>query len=191
MKRINGQSVRQFLAIRRFSDYGLLTDREELVFFAVSPTNISVLSSANVESKIRHLTALLQAMPDTEIICTDSSECFDRNLAYLKARKEEEENECVCELLAKDADFLDGIQRETASARSFFFCVRCKNMKPDQVFTHINRCEKTISDQGFEVRRLKKKDIKKMLGIYFDAGIFCESMPDTDGAQYIKEDESD
>ena len=43
-------SVQELLGIQRFTRYGLLTDTGELVFFRVSPTNISVLSRLNIEN---------------------------------------------------------------------------------------------------------------------------------------------
>ena len=50
-----GRSVQQLLGIQTFTKYGLLTDNGELLFYRVAPTNISVLSAANIEIKIRHL----------------------------------------------------------------------------------------------------------------------------------------
>ena len=80
---------------------------------------------------------------------------------------------------------MDDIQRETANARSFYLIVKCKNIKDEQIFSYINRCEKIISDQGFEIKRMQKPDIKKMLGIYFDMAARAEDMPDIDGLQYF------
>ena len=77
-----GRSVQELIGIRTFTKYGLMTGRGELPFFRVTPTNISVLSHANIEVKIRHLMMVLSALPDIEIVCTDSSECFDDNKAY-------------------------------------------------------------------------------------------------------------
>lgn len=87
-----GRSVQQLLGIQTFTKYGLLTDNGELLFYRVAPTNISVLSAANIEIKIRHLQMLLSAIPDLEIICTDSCECFDDNKAYLHRRAMAESN---------------------------------------------------------------------------------------------------
>lgn len=154
------------------------------MFYTVSPTNISVLSSANIEIKVRHLMMVLSAIPDIEINCTDSSECFDDNKAYLHKRIEEENNPKVKALLKKDMEFLEHIQIEMATARQFLFIARCKNMKQEQVFNMANRVEKVITEQGFEVRRMKKEDIKRFLAIYFDASMNGELMPDTDGEQF-------
>lgn len=179
-----GRSIQEFIGIRTFTRYGLRTRRGELLFFVVSPTNISVLSSVNIEIKIRHLMMVLSAIPDIEITCTDSCECFDENKSYLKSRLEEEGNLKVRKLLQKDIDMLDNIQTEMATARQFLFLGRCKSMKPEQVFQSANRMEKVISEQGFEVQRMKKNDIKRFLAVYFEASMNGDPMPDVDGEQY-------
>ena len=187
-KRKKGRSVQDFIGIKTFTKYGLATNKGELLFYLVSPTNISVLSSVNIEIKIRHLMMVLSAIPDIEINCTDSSECFDDNKSYLQNRLEDEQNPKVRKLLKKDIDFLDGIQAEMATARQFLFITRCKDLKPEQVFQTANRIEKTISEQGFEVQRMKKADIKRFLALYFDASMNGEQMPDTDGIQFFEAD---
>lgn len=183
-KKKKGRSVQEFLGLKTFTKYGLATDRGELIFFQVAPTNISVLSSINIEIKVRHLMMVLSSVPDIEISCTDASECFDDNKAYLQSRLEEEPNPKVRKMLSKDMDFLDGIQVEMATARQFMFITRCRNMKPEQVFQTVNRVERIISDQGFEVKRMKKADIKRFLALYFDASMNGEQMPDSDGEQF-------
>lgn len=186
-----GRSVQDFIGVRSFTKYGLATDRGELLFYQVSPTNISVLSYANIEIKIRHLMTALSALPDIEITCTDSSECFDDNKAYLGGRLSEEQNPKVRSILKKDMDFLDHIQMEMATARQFLFIARLKNAKDKQTFEAANRIEKTISEQGFEVRRMKKAEIKRFLALYFEASMSGEAMPDIDGRQFFEEYEDE
>ena len=190
-KKKKGRSVQEFLGLKTFTKYGLATDKGELIFFQVSPTNISVLSSINIEIKIRHLMMVLSSVPDIEITCTDASECFDDNKAYLQRRLEKEQNPKVRKLLDKDIDFLDSIQLEMATARQFMFITRCRNMKPEQVFQTVNRVERIISDQGFEVKRMKKADIKRFLALYFDASMNGEQMPDGDGEQFFNLDQEE
>ena len=190
-KKKKGRSVQDLMGIRTFTKYGLATSKGELLFFLVAPTNISVLSSTNIEIKVRHLMMVLSALPDIEITCTDSSECFDDNKSYLQSRLLEEQNPKVRKLLKKDVDFLDSIQVEMATARQFLFIARCKSMKPEQVFQSANRVEKIISEQGFEVRRMKKADIKRFLALYFDASLNGEQMPDGDGEQFYEVDDEE
>ena len=190
-KKKKGQSVQDMMGIQTFTKYGLLTDKGELLFYLVSPTNISVLSYVNIEIKIRHLMMVLSAIPDIEITCTDSSECFDDNKAYLQGRLEAERNSRIRKLIQKDIDFLDNVQLEMATARQFLFMARLKGSKDKQVFDTANRIEKTISEQGFEVRRMRKAEIKRFLAIYFEASMNGEQMPDGDGEQYYEVNEDD
>ena len=190
-KKKKGQSVQDMMGIQTFTKYGLLTDKGELLFYLVSPTNISVLSYVNIEIKIRHLMMVLSAIPDIEITCTDSTECFDDNKAYLQGRLEAEQNSRIRKLIKKDIDFLDNVQVEMATARQFLFMARLKGSKDKQVFDTANRIEKTISEQGFEVRRMRKAEIKRFLAIYFEASMSGEQMPDGDGEQFYEVSEND
>lgn len=185
-KKKKGQSVQDMMGIRTFTKYGLRTEKGDLLFYMVSPTNISVLSYANIEIKIRHLMMVLSSLPDIEITCTDSSECFDDNKAYLHSRLESEQNPKVRKLIRQDIGFLDNVQVEMATARQFLFTARVKGKKQKQVFEQANRVEKIISEQGFEVRRMRKEEIKRFLAIYFEASMNGEQMPDGDGEQYFE-----
>ena len=193
-KKRKGHSVQELMGVKTFTKYGLATNKGELLFYQVAPTNISVLSHINIEIKIRHLMMVLSSIPDIEITCTDSSECFDDNKAYLHDRTDEESNPKVRKLIKKDIEFLDQIQMEMATARQFLFIARCKKMKPSQVFRTANSIEQTITEQGFETHRMKKDEIKRFLALYFDASMNGEHMPDVDGEQFFEvmdEDEED
>ena len=180
-----GRSVQDLIGIKTFTKYGLAANKGELLFYLVAPTNISVLSHVNIEIKIRHLMMVLSSVPDIEITCTDSSECFDDNKSYLQERLSEEHNPKVRRIIKKDIDFLDNIQMEMATARQFLFIARLKNTKDKQTFDTANRIEKVISEQGFEVKRMDKADIKRFLALYFEASVNGEQMPDTDGEQFF------
>lgn len=179
-------SVQDLIGAKNFTRYGVLTAWGELVMYQVAPTNISVLSPANIEAKIHNLAVLISTVPNLGIICSDSSECFDANKSYLQARLETETNPCVRILLEKDIEFLDSIQVEMASARQFFFVARFKNLKASQVFSESTQIEKSIAAQGFEVKRMRKPDIKRFLALYFDAYMNGELMPDYDGEPYLE-----
>ena len=99
------------------------------MFYLVSPTNISVLSYTNIEIKIRHLMMVLSAIPDIEITCTDSSECFDDNKAYLHGRLAEEPNPKVRRIIKKDIDFLDNMSGGDGHGQAV--PVYCKAEEPE------------------------------------------------------------
>ena len=99
---------------------------------------------------------------------------------------ENEPNVKVRRLIQKDIAALDELQAEMSTARQFLFTARCKNLKPEQVFQKVNAVEKRISEQGFEVQRMKKPEIKRFLALYFEASQYGEALPDIDGAQYFE-----
>ena len=190
----NGASVQTLVGVKTFSEYGIVTARGEMLFFHVTPSNISVLSSTAVENKIRQLTLVLSAIPDIGVLCLDSSECFDENKAYLARRREEEPNPKIKKLLGKDLKFLSEIQLEMSTSRQFMFFMRCRNMNPMQVFNYANTIQKTLSEQGFDSHLMAKGEVKRFMALYFGASIQGERLPDVDGAQFFdgkKEEEED
>ena len=183
-----GRSVQELMGIRCFTKYGLETEQGELLFFRVSPVNISVLSTDNIEQKIYKLQMTLTLMPDISILSTDSCECFDANKAYLRQREKQEPNEKVKTLLGKDATMLTELQAEMSTARQFVFVRRCTGLNQEQVFDLANQTLKHLVEQGFEASRMSKADIKRFLAIYFGSSMDGDLMPDVDGSQYFKEE---
>lgn len=181
-------SVQELIGIDTFSKRGLKTRNGELVFFSISPTNISVLSKENIQTKIWHLMMVLSAQPVIEITCLDSCERFDDNKSFMVDRLADETNPLVKKCLEKDIDYLENIQIEMSTARQFMFVIRFKREKEEQVFTQVNRVEKAIAEQGFEVKRMSKDDIKRFLAIYFGASMQGELIPDIDGKDCFNEE---
>lgn len=183
-KRGKRNSVQELLGIRRFTDYGILTDGGELVFYRVAPTNISVLSAVNIQQKLGALTELLKLYPELGIVCMDSCECFDSNREYLRRRAEAESDPNVRYLLETDMEMLTRMQAEMANAREFLFVQRFQEMKPEMVFTQSNTTLKQMSERGFEAERLKKPELKRLVALYFETCMDGDKLPDVDGGQY-------
>lgn len=182
MKKKFNNGTQQLIGVKSFSRNGVLTHTHgELVFYLVRPTNISVLSQTSIAIKVRHLMQLLTAQPDIEIVCMDDCECFDSNKAYLQIRIEEESSPAIRKLLDRDSRFLDEIQVQMSTARQFMLVVRLQNESEEQSFANLNRIQKSITEQGFEVKRAGESDIKRFLTIYFLRHVPAEELPDTDG----------
>lgn len=181
-------TVQELIGIETFSKFGLKTSKGEIAYFVIAPTNISVLSYENIQLKVWHLMQLLSAQPNIEITCIDSCERFDDNKNFMVERLSEEKNPAVKQCLEKDIDYLDNIQIEMSTARQFMFSVRFRREKEEQIFNQINRVEKAIAEQGFEVKRLKKNDIKRFLAIYYGASMQGELIPDVDGKDAYDEE---
>lgn len=187
-KKKNKNSVQDLIGIETFTKRGLKTKYGELVYFMISPTNISVLSNENIQTKIWHLMQVLSAQPNIGIICLDSCERFDDNKSNMLELHHNENNEKVQKCLSDDIDYLDNIQIEMSTARQFIFSVRFRKEKEEQIFNQVNKVEKAIAEQGFEVKRATKEDIKRFLAIYFEASMQGELIPDVDGGDCIDEE---
>lgn len=188
LKKKNRNTVQELIGIDTFSKRGLKTKNGEIVYFVISPTNISVLSNENIQTKIWHLMQVLSAQPNIEITCLDSCERFDDNKTFMLERLGKESNLLVKNCLEKDIDYLDNIQIEMSTARQFMFSVRFRREKEEQIFNQVNRVEKAIAEQGFEVKRMDKDDIKRFLAIYFGASMQGELIPDIDGKDCFDEE---
>ena len=180
-------STQTLLGVKHFSRNGVQTaGHGELAYFLVTPTNISVLSRVSIAQKIRHLTQLLSAQPDIEILCMDARENFDDNKVYLDVRREDETNPAIRELLEKDKRFLDDIQLEMSTAREFMFVIRLRNESEEQSFAGLNRIEQLINEQGFGCRRADRDDVKRVLSRYFGLATEEKQLDDTDGESAIE-----
>ena len=180
-------STQELLGVKSFSRNGIQTDGHgELVYFMITPTNISVLSRVSIGQKVHHLMQLLSAQPDIEIVCTDARENFDDNKLYLDDRAENEPNKKVRDLLLRDKAFLDDIQLQMSTAREFLFVVRLRNESDEQSFANLNRIEKLINEQGFGCRRADRDDVKRVLSRYFGLTTEEKQLDDTDGETAIE-----
>ena len=178
-------SVQKLIGFYIFTKYGIKTDRADFIFFSVEPVNISVLSAANIESKIYHLTMILSVIPELELLALDSCESFEPNKAYVQKRLREEKNPAIRKLLQADYKFLDEIQLEMSSARQFLFAVRFHRENDEQIFRLMNRIDKAITEHGFTIKRMGKPEIKRLLALYFGTSISGEEIDDTEGERYF------
>ena len=179
------QSTRQLLGIDCITEYSLKTASSEAVFFSVKPSNISVMSEAGLSAKIYSLMNVLKGLTEIEILCVNSRESFDGNKNHLKNLAKNEENPSVRKLLEQDEKHLDHIQALTATAREFLLIVRLRGLKDKEIFSYLNRIEKTLSENGFSARRYDGEDIKTLLAVYFEQNVTTEKFDDSDGERWI------
>ncbi len=179
------QATRQLIGVEDITEYSLKTASSEVVFFSVKPSNISVLSEENLAAKIYSLMTVLKGLTEIEILCVNSRENFESNKNNLRRISEKEENPAVRKLLEQDAVFLDHIQAQTATAREFLLIVRIRNLKEKEIFSYLNRIEKTMRENGFSARRYGGEDIKTLLGVYFEQNVTTEKFDNFDGERWI------
>lgn len=173
-------STRQLMGIDQLTEHGLITAKGELVFYLVSPDNLSVLSAEGVRGRVRALTDLLQIKDETVLLAVDSRESFQTNKHHYQNRLEEEDLPALRELLRQDMAHLDEIQSSAASSREFAVAYR-KNDKNDDNISHLNEVEKHIRDCGFYVRLAGNQDVKRLLAVYYQQDVTTEHFVDFDG----------
>ena len=183
------QSTRQLMGIDDITDYGIATRMGELVFFAIKPTNISVLPDAGVGARIYALLNVVKGMAEIEMLALNSKESFENNKAFYRQRANEEELPVIRKLLEQDSKHLDRIQVLMASAREFYIIIRLHNEKESELFQYLARIEKNIKDNGFIARRANEQDIKRMLGVYFEQNVTTEHYDSYDGERWVVLDE--
>ena len=177
-------STRQLMGIDQLTEHGLKTARGELVFYLVSPDNLSVLSAEGVRGRVRALTELLRGMEAVELLALDSRESFQNNKHHYQDRLEREELPALRELLRQDMAHLDEIQSTTASAREFaFVCRRDEKSSDDAGF--LKQLEKRIRDCGFHVRMADGQDMKRLLAVYYQQDVTTEHFESFDGERSV------
>ena len=183
-------STRQLMNTRRITEYSLETyDGDELVYFMIWPTNLSVLSESSVGARVYALMNVLKGVAEIEMLCLNSREDFEENKGFLRRRAEEERNPVIRQLLERDQNFLDRIQVQMATAREFLILIRLRNQKGKDVFSYLDRIEKSLKEQGFDSRRADEEDIKRILAVYYEQNVTSEKFEDFDGARWIIPDD--
>lgn len=178
--------TRQLLGIKEITSYSLKTEfHGELVYFLIRPDNLSVLSESSLSARIYGLMTVLKGMTEIEMLCLNSRESFEDNKAFLRKRLEEEENETIRQLLKQDMQFLDRIQVQMATAREFIILVRLELERENEVFSYLNRIEKTLKEQGFIARRAEEEDIRRILAVYFEQNVTTEKFESFDGERWV------
>ena len=171
------QSTRQLMGISQLTDHGVKTAKGELVFFMLSPDNLSVLSPEGVQARVTALGNLLRTTPAVRLQAMDSRESFQANKDFYQRRLEQEQLPAIRDLLRQDAAHLDDIQASTASAREFALVYPVgKDSAADPRLT-----EKNLRDAGFHVRLADGQDIKRILAVYYQQDVVTEQFLNFDG----------
>lgn len=183
-------STRQLMNAKAVTDYSLTTyDKDDLVYFMIRPTNLSVLSDTSVGARVYALMNVLKGVAEIEMLCLNSRENFEENKGFLRSRMEEETNPVVRKLLERDQGFLDRIQVQMATAREFLILIRLHNEKGNEVFSYLDRIEKSLKEQGFHAKRAGREDIKRILAVYYEQNVTSERFEDFDGERWIIPDD--
>lgn len=76
-----------------------------------------------------------------------------------------------------------------ATAREFLILIRLREEKGKEMFSFLDRIEKSLKEQGFEVKRAGEEDIKRILAVYYEQNVTSEKFEDYDGQRWIIPDD--
>ena len=178
-------STRQLIGVTEITEYSLKAASSEAAFFSIKPCNISILYEESLSGKIYSLMSVLKGIAEIEFLCLNSRESFEGNKSFLRSRIAAESNPAVRSLLEQDIQYLDHIQAQTATAREFLLVVRLRNLKDKEIYSHLNRIEKILTENSFTVRRYGREDIKTLLAVYYEQNVTTETFENHDGERWI------
>ena len=179
-------STRELMGTKEVTDYSLRGYHNgEIVYFLIKPSNISVLSEESLSARIYGLMTVLKGITEIEMMCLNSRENFEDNKRYLKKRMEEENDPIIRRLLELDANHLDKMQVQMATAREFLIMIRLVNRKEGEIFSYLNRIEKMLREQDFSSKRAEEEDIRRILAVYFEQNVTTEKFEEFDGERWI------
>ena len=132
---------------------------------------------------------LLKCVAEIEMLCLNSRENFEENKSSLRKRAEEERNPVIRRLLERDQNFLDCIQVQMATAREFLIIIRLHNEKGTEVFSYLDRIEKSLKEQRLSASRAGSEDIKRIMAVYYEQNVTSEKFEDFEGERWIIPDD--
>ena len=182
------RSVQDFIGAAAIEDSCLaVSSGERLCFIVITPVNLNVLSSINIQSRITKMTDTLENVGTVDFLCLNSSQSYDSNKHYLARLKERETNDTLRDLDQKDIEFFDQVRVSMATSREFLAVLRFSVRETaEQIQSTMNKIVQVFKDNGMIVRLAAKPDIKRMLAIYLEQNIFDSEMQDFDGEKYAE-----
>ena len=185
-KERNAESTRELMGIKKITDYSIRTYAgDELVFFLIKPSNLSVLSRESLSARIYGLMTVLKGITEIEMMCLNSRENFEDNKRYLKKRMTDEDDPVVRRLIEQDMGHLDRMQVQMATAREFLLILRLSGVQEKEVFPYLNRIEKMLVEQDFKGRRAEEGDMRRILAVYFEQNVTTERFEEFDGERWV------
>ena len=90
MSKRKKNSAQQLMGIEDITDYSIVTRQGELVFFVISPTNLSVLPESGISARINALLNVIRTNDGLELMASDAMQSFEFNKHFYRGRLEKE-----------------------------------------------------------------------------------------------------
>src|SRR5690554_2677479 len=145
-------STRRLLNLNTIEDNHLLGYNHHTIFYyQIAPYNLSVLSEENIHAKIFGMMNIIKNYGELEILVLNNRENYGLNKEFLKHRMSVEETVPIKKLLQKDLEYIDKIQVQTATARSFLIALRFRGEIDRSIQNILSSIEKSFMQHGFVI----------------------------------------
>ena len=178
--------MQRLVDLKALTGYGVETySGGEIAYFAISPSNLSVLTPESVRARINALMNVMKGVADITMLCLSSRENYSDNKQYLRERTLAEENEAIREQLRQDILLLDAEQTSMATAREFFMVLHLRDRTKLETPPYLSHVEQVIREQGFTVRRAEPEDIMRVFAMYFEQNVQSDVLEAFDGERFV------
>lgn len=160
------------------------SDKTYVYFFKVEPSNLAVLSSINIRTKILSLASLEKQMGQIEMYALDDRENYGENRKFLRDRIAAEENIYIRRILEEDEKFIREVEADASSARTFLISFRVPQAQHQNFEVQLKNFERLANQSELKIHRIKKEELKEMIAVYFQSDTTSGSFPDVDGEDY-------
>lgn len=179
-------SIQDLIGAAAIHDRCLISSNgEKAVFLIVTPINLNVLSEEIIQAQVDNLAKSVKGIGGMEFLAINSAQSYEHNKRFLSQKLLKEKEDTVKAIDKQDLEFFDDVQIHMATSREFLFKLFFSSSEnSQQILTALERARQTLVQNGFTVRPAEKRDIKRMMSIYFEQNIYEEEMQDYDGERY-------
>ncbi|MDR0572090.1 MAG: hypothetical protein LBG48_04535 [Rickettsiales bacterium] len=174
IKGIKKKNTLQFLSIANIDkEYIELQNGDYLIFFRVSPKNISAMSEKKIREEINNFkTALSLTKHNLELIAFSSYENYDDVVQDYYHRIEfyrrENQDDIRISILESDIEYLNEINATRSGAKEFFIVLRINIIGRKNMYFSIRETEKLITEGGLNPQIVKGHKLFEIIQVYLE-----------------------
>ena len=179
-------SVKSEIGITGLGDGTIIkANGTRIVFFAIEPSNLAVLSEYNIQNKIMSLANLMQSVGQIEMYALDARENYSENRNFIRKRIKEEKNPNIKKALMREERFIKSIEAESSTARQFLLAFSIPKGLEAKGENQLAHFQQLANASLLNIKRLDLDDIKTILAVYYKNDTTTDHFDNFDGESYF------
>ena len=179
-------SVKSEIGITGLGDGTIIkANGTRIVFFAIEPSNLAVLSEYNIQNKIMSLANLMQSVGQIEMYALDARENYSENRNFIRKRIKEEKNPNIKKALMREERFIKSIEAESSTARQFLLAFSIPKGMEAKGENQLAHFQQLANASLLNIKRLDLDDIKTILAVYYKNDTTTDHFDNFDGESYF------